>query len=61
MTRTSTFSMTWPRTSSLLDTFSPPMTAAVEALGAAERRLQRLELGLHQPAGIGGAAARRGR
>ena len=53
ITRTSTRSMTWPSTSSLLDTLAPPITAAVGRLAPPSAALKRLQLGLHQPPGVG--------
>ena len=58
ITSTSTRPTRLPSSSSLVDTLAPPTIAADGPLGRAERRVQRLELRLHQPPGIGGQQLR---
>ncbi len=54
ITSTSTFVTRLPSSSSLVDTFEPPTIAATGRCRVAQRGVQRLQLRLHQPAGMGG-------
>ena len=58
MISVSTCARRLPSRSSLVETLAPPTMAATGRCGASQRLLQRLELGLHGAAGIGGQEVR---